>query len=79
MRHEGLPYRAIATDYCFGGNRDCGGATCVGLDEANIAKLPELLRKFGQDPSCAALMSCNRLTVCVGTLSALYDFVDLRQ
>jgi len=23
-----------ATDYCFGGNRDCGGETRVGLDES---------------------------------------------
>ena len=28
--------RATATHYCFGGNRDCGGARCTGLDESCV-------------------------------------------
>jgi hypothetical protein len=47
---------------------------------SNIAKLPQLVRKSWSRPElCSSLMSRSRLTVCVDTLSALYDVVDLRQ
>jgi hypothetical protein len=31
-------YRRSTTDHCFGGNRDCGGETCIGLDESWVER-----------------------------------------
>jgi hypothetical protein len=39
--------RAIATDYCFGGNRDCGGETRIGLDESWVEKCAGGCGAFG--------------------------------
>jgi hypothetical protein len=39
--------RATATDYCFGGNKDCGGETCIGLDESWIEGCAGCCAGFG--------------------------------
>src|SRR6516165_3789954 len=39
--------RATATDYCFGGNRDCGGEDCIGLDESWVESCVGCCAGFG--------------------------------
>ena len=38
---------AIATHYCFGGNRDCGSARCTGLDESCVETCAGCCAGFG--------------------------------
>ena len=39
--------RATAADYCFGGNVDCGGEICIGLDESCVETCAGCCAGFG--------------------------------
>ena len=39
--------RATAADYCFGGNTDCGGEICIGLDESCVETCAGCCAGFG--------------------------------
>ena len=39
--------RVTAADYCFGGNADCGGETCNGLDESCVETCAGCCAGFG--------------------------------
>ena len=46
-RQMAKPEDLHAADYCFGGNRDCGGETCIGLDESCVETCAGRCAGFG--------------------------------
>jgi len=46
-RQMAKPEDLHAADYCFGGNRDCGGETCIGLDESCVETCAGCCAGFG--------------------------------